>query len=216
MPLQALVLNLEGLKLIISRWGGRACCGSAAAKPPLVLCVDLLLPMDHSMVNFPCCVAVLFHRDKTLVLSVPSPTDLSARTPPDLSNPIVVRLRWVFGWAWLPAESRACRLFGAGLVPRAPATPHALPPHVPALVQQPHSGKHAPLWRGARCALSPGTATAWQACSQGCALLCAAAGVHASAQKPTGDDELPVLLPQGQMGRAQPATCPWRSSSSLR
>ncbi|PRW50815.1 magnesium transporter MRS2-I-like [Chlorella sorokiniana] len=46
---QALVLNLEGLKLLISR-------------------------------------------DKTLVISVPSPTDLYSRLPPDLNNPIVVQL----------------------------------------------------------------------------------------------------------------------------
>lgn len=46
---QALVLNLEGLKLIIGR-------------------------------------------DKTLVISVPSLTDLAARTLPDISNPVVVRL----------------------------------------------------------------------------------------------------------------------------
>ncbi|KAI7836466.1 hypothetical protein COHA_009683 [Chlorella ohadii] len=46
---QALVLNLEGLKLLISK-------------------------------------------DKTLVISVPSPTDLAARLPPDLNNPIVVQL----------------------------------------------------------------------------------------------------------------------------
>ena len=32
-------------------------------------------------------------RDKTLVISVPSLTDLSARTTPDMSNPLVVRLR---------------------------------------------------------------------------------------------------------------------------
>ena len=32
-------------------------------------------------------------RDKTLVISVPSLTDLSARTTPDMANPLVVRLR---------------------------------------------------------------------------------------------------------------------------
>ena len=32
-------------------------------------------------------------RDKTLVISVPSLTDLSARLPPDLANPVVVQLR---------------------------------------------------------------------------------------------------------------------------
>ncbi|KAL4443349.1 hypothetical protein ABPG75_011086 [Micractinium tetrahymenae] len=49
---QAIVLNLEGLKLIIGR-------------------------------------------DRTLVISVPSLSDLAARTLPDLANPVVVRLRRV-------------------------------------------------------------------------------------------------------------------------
>lgn len=39
-------------------------------------------------------------RDKTLVISVPSLTELSARLPPDLANPVVVQLRWARRRHW--------------------------------------------------------------------------------------------------------------------
>ena len=40
---------------------------------------------------------LIIGREKTLCISVPSLTDLSARTLPDIHNPVVVRLRWAGG-----------------------------------------------------------------------------------------------------------------------
>lgn len=85
-------------------WGGRG-AGGQAGRPlrptPARACMaatstTALPPPLHTHLQplQPCLPPP--PRDKTLVISVPSLTDLSARTPPDLTNPVVVRLRWVW------------------------------------------------------------------------------------------------------------------------